>query len=120
MPPENIPDSEAHGAGLVDIFDRPAHVSMTMPELDYLSRLVAVDYQRMIQDRDHALAYGARGFRGPEEMEFAIRLVHSFNMARTAAALDELEAIETARADMPENAGGTDGDPTAGPILGAP
>lgn len=100
MPPEKEYEPNV-APGIIDVSETPARLLITMDELDYLARLVAVDYARMIENRDHALAYGARGYKMPDEHELAIRLVHSFNMARTSAAIDTLHTIERGRQDKP-------------------
>lgn len=104
MPPEKTDyataDESAFAGSLAAILDeRPAHCSFTMEEMDYLARLVAVDQQRMVQDYDHAIAYGARNYPRPKEHDYSLRLIHSFNMARTAAALAAIDEMEGERAD---------------------
>lgn len=87
------------GVALERGLSRPLNLSLLNDELEYLTRLVHADQTRMLQDADHARAYGARGYEMPEAAELASRLLHSFAMSRTAATIAVIEEMEKGRAD---------------------
>lgn len=77
----------------------PLKLLILPPEAEYLTRLLSVDHQRMIENVDHARSYGSRNFQPPPEWEMAANLLHSLAMARTSATIEALEALEEQRAD---------------------
>lgn len=115
MPVNNAPCTERHewppcadpdciyrnipGAALNKGMERPVNLALLNDELEYLTRLVHVDQTRMLEDADHARAYGARNYQMPAEAGLAEKLLHSFAMSRTAATLAAIEDMEKGRAD---------------------
>jgi len=90
--------NEEDRTGLV-LPDPPALHLLLMPdEAAFLTRVVAADWQRMTEARDHGVSHGMRGYC-PPGLEQATRILHSLDMARTAAAIDAIEAIEAGRQD---------------------
>lgn len=77
----------------------PLHLSLMPDEADYLARLVSADQQRMVEARDHGISHGMRGYL-PPDLQHAERISHSLSMARTAAAIEAIEAIEDRRQDI--------------------
>lgn len=76
----------------------PLVLSLLPDEAAYVARLVAADFQRMTENRDHGVSHGMRGY-APPDLETAGLVLHSLEMARTSAAVDAIEAIEDERAD---------------------
>ncbi len=98
MPPEKTDFPAVESAGLIETEIKPVPVSLLPHELDYVSRLVAADLQRMIEHRDHGVSHGMRGY-SPPDLSTASALAFSLSMVRTAAAINAIEALDSDRRD---------------------
>lgn len=104
---------EKHEPGLVGEIP-PLKISLLPDEADYVSRVIAADYQRMTEARDHGVSHGMRGY-APPHLETAGLVLHSLAMARTAATIEAIEALEEQRQDTAILAGDQDNKPLGSP-----
>jgi hypothetical protein len=92
----------------------PLKITLLPEEAAYLARVVSADYQRMTEARDHGVSHGMRGY-APPDLEPAGLILHSLAMARTAATIEAIEALEEQRQDTAILAGDQDNKPHGSP-----
>lgn len=96
-------------AGLVGEIP-PLKILLLPHEADYVLRLIHSDAQRMTENRDHGVSHGMRNY-APPDLDLATSVTHSFMMARTAATIEAMEALEEQRQDNAILAGDQDNKP---------
>ena len=92
----------------------PLKFALLPDEAAYLARLVSADIQRMTEARDHGVSHGMRGY-APPDLPLAEALRHSLDLARTAATIEAIEALEEQRQDNAILAGDQDNKPLGSP-----
>ena len=92
----------------------PLKILLLPHEADYVARLVASDLQRMTENRDHGVSHGMRGY-APPDFQVAESVRHSVDMARTAATIEAMEALEEQRQDTAILAGDQDNQAPGSP-----